>query len=176
VSGRESPSPWKEVIWSPWRMAYIRKPRPDDCEFCEITEADPEEDGKRFVVHRARLNYVVLNLWPYNNGHAMVIPYRHVVDVSELTDEEGMEMLHLTQKLVAAYRESMNAQGVNVGLNLGRVSGGSIEHLHQHLVPRWMGDANFMPVIGQTKVMVEMLQETYDRLRGVADGWTEDPE
>jgi ATP adenylyltransferase len=152
-------------------MDYIRKEKPDECIFCEVAAGDPSEDRKRYVVYRGRLNFIVLNLWPYNNGHSMVIPYRHIADLSELTDEEGLELLHLSQRLVDAYRRTMRAQGVNVGFNLGQVSGGSIDHLHQHLVPRWAGDSNFMPVLGQTKVMVEMLDETWQRLHGEAERW-----
>ena len=165
---------WKEVIWSPWRIEYIRKERPPGCVFCEVAQADAAADGKRYVLHRGAHHFVVLNLWPYNNGHVMVIPYRHVDDILDLTDDEAMEMHRLSCRIVKAYRKVMRAQGVNVGLNLGQASGGSIEHLHLHLVPRWIGDSNFMPVIGQTKVLVEMLDSTYRNLRGEAESWDEE--
>jgi ATP adenylyltransferase len=171
VKGAGTPRHGRDIIWNPWRMEYLERERPDGCVFCECADADPAEDRERFILHRGRHHFVVLNLWPYNNGHSMVIPYRHIADIAELTDEEGLEMLHITQHLIDAYRRTMNAQGVNVGFNLGQVSGGSIEHLHQHLVPRWAGDSNFMPVLGQTKVMVEMLEETWERLHGVAAHW-----
>lgn len=154
-------------------MEYIRSEKPPECVFCEVASADPAEDEERRVVYRGRHHFVVLNLWPYNNGHSMVVPFRHVVDLTELTDDESLSMIHLSQHLVEAYRKTMNAEGVNVGLNLGRVSGGSIDHLHQHLVPRWTGDANFMPVIGNTKVMVEMLEDTYARLILEAKSWND---
>jgi len=170
-SDEGSPSAWKEVIWSPWRMEYIQQRRPDGCVFCEVAGVGEEHDEENYVVWRGELNYVVLNLWPYNNGHTMVVPNRHIVDLTEMTDEEALETVRISQKVVAAYRETMNAQGVNVGYNLGTASGGSIGHLHLHLVPRWVGDSNFMPVIGQTKVLVEMLDETRDRLREAARDW-----
>ena len=173
MKGAGEPPPSREVIWSPWRMEYIRGRKPDGCVFCEVAEADPSEDAERHVVHRGRNHYVVLNIWPYNNGHAMIVPYRHITDITDLTDDDALEMFRLSGKLVEAYRSTMNAQGVNVGLNLGQVSGGSIDHLHLHLVPRGLGDANFMPIIGHTKVLVEMLSETYERLRGEAASWAE---
>ena len=166
----EPPSP-RETLWSPWRMNYIRMQKPPGCVFCGVGSAEPEEDRKNYLVHRARHHFVVLNIWPYNNGHSMIVPFRHVEDLEELDDEESLEMIRLSKHLVRAYRETMNAEGVNLGLNLGRISGGSIDHLHVHLVPRWTGDANFMPIIGNTKVMVEMLEETYERLAGAARGW-----
>jgi len=101
----------------------------------------------------------------------MICPLRHLEDISDLSDEEALEQHHLSRRMVDAYRRAMRAEGVNVGLNLGRISGGSIDHLHLHMVPRWPGDANFMPVIGQTKILVEMLDETYDRLSADAAGW-----
>jgi ATP adenylyltransferase len=152
-------------------MQYIRGKKPEGCVFCEVGAADPSEDEERYVVFRGTHHYVVLNIWPYNNGHAMIVPFRHVTDITEMTDDESLEMFHLSRKLVQAYRSSMEAQGVNLGLNLGRVSGGSIDHLHLHLVPRWMGDANFMPIIGNTKVLVETLADTFERLRSEAAGW-----
>lgn len=173
MTGAGDKPPSREIIWSPWRMKYIRGKKPEGCVFCEVGDADPEEDEERYVVFRGGSHYVVLNIWPYNNGHAMVVPFRHITDITEMTDEESLEMLRLAGKLVDAYRSCMEAQGVNLGLNLGRVSGGSIEHLHFHLVPRWMGDVNFMPVIGHTKVLVEMLSETYERLRAEAANWAE---
>jgi ATP adenylyltransferase len=154
-------------------MEYIEKEKPDGCVFCDCAAADPEEDRERFIIHRSRHHFIVLNLWPYNNGHSMICPLRHIVDVTEMTDEEALEQHHLTQRLVEAYRNAMRAQGVNVGLNLGQISGGSIDHLHLHLVPRWAGDANFMPVIGQTKILVELLADTWTRLRKEVEQWPE---
>jgi ATP adenylyltransferase len=152
-------------------MQYIRAKKPKHCVFCEAAAADPAEDEKRYVVYRGRAHFVVLNIWPYNNGHAMVVPLKHATDLEHLDDAETLEMLCLSKRLVSAYRRTMNAEGVNVGLNLGRISGGSIDHLHLHLVPRWTGDANFMPIIGNTKVLVERLSETWTRLHEDAATW-----
>ena len=171
MSDEGSPSAWKEVIWSPCRMEYILQRKPEGCVFCDVAGVGVEHDDENFIVYRGELNYVVLNLWPYNNGHVMIVPFRHIVDITEMTDEEALETMQISRKVVAAYREKMNAQGVNVGYNLGTASGGSIGHLHLHLVPRWVGDSNFMPVIGQTKVLVEMLEDTLTRLREAAEGW-----
>ncbi|MEN8149800.1 MAG: HIT domain-containing protein [Planctomycetota bacterium] len=152
-------------------MEYILQRKPNGCVFCEVAEVGSEHDDKNYVVWRGEHNYVVLNLWPYNNGHVMIVPYRHIVDITEMTDDEALETMKLSQKIVTAYRDGMSAQGVNVGYNLGTASGGSIGHLHLHLVPRWVGDSNFMPVIGQTKVLVEMLDDTLERLREAAKDW-----
>jgi ATP adenylyltransferase len=173
TKGAGKPPEPRETIWSPWRMEYINKEKTGDCEFCTIAAADPAGDREIKVLYRGAHHFVVLNLWPYNNGHAMVVPSRHVEDLTELTDDEALEMHHLSQRLVTAYRKTMNAQGVNVGLNLGRISGGSIDHLHLHLVPRWAGDANFMPVIGNTKVLVEPLEDTWARLMEEVREWPE---
>jgi ATP adenylyltransferase len=136
---------------------------PDGCVFCEITRS---EDGPgNLVMHRGAHAYVVLNLYPYNNGHAMVIPFRHVASLRDLNDDERLETMQLASVLQAAMEESMGAQGFNLGMNLGRVGGAGIPgHLHLHVVPRWMGDTNFMPVGGETKVLPESLEATYARL------------
>jgi ATP adenylyltransferase len=168
MTGNGNPPTPRDILWSPWRMDYILGGRPEGCVFCEAVKAGPGADERLYVVHRGTAAFVVLNIWPYNNGHAMVVPHRHVPDLLDLADDEALEMFHLSRRLVTAYRETMNAEGVNVGLNLGRVSGGSIDHLHLHLVPRWTGDSNFMPVIGNTKVLVERLVATWKRLRSFA--------
>ncbi len=173
TKGAGRPQEARETIWSPWRMEYISQEKTGECEFCAIAGADPAEDPDIYVLYRGRHHFAVLNLWPYNNGHAMIVPFRHVEDLTEMTDDEALEMHHISQRLVTAYRKTMNAQGVNVGLNLGRISGGSIDHLHLHLVPRWPGDANFMPVIGNTKVLVELLKDTWTRLMEEVREWPE---
>ena len=171
MNGAGDPRVTRDTIWSPWRMQYIRSEKPKECVFCEIATAPAAEDRDRYVVFRGKTHYVVLNVWPYNNGHAMVVPYRHLTDLTELDDEEVLETFDLSRRLVETFRATMNAQGVNVGWNLGQISRGSIAHLPLHLVPRWAGDANFMPVIGQTKVLVELLSETWDRLREASNRW-----
>ena len=154
-------------------MAYIKgenKPRgDDDCPFCVIPRIDDQEG---LVVARGALVYAVLNLYPYNSGHLMVCPYRHVADYLDLNDAETLELAGFTKRAVTALRKVSGAQGFNVGMNLGTVAGAGIAaHLHQHVVPRWGGDTNFMPVVGHTRVLPQLLRETRQL---VAEGWPED--
>ncbi|MGW0810078.1 HIT family protein [Nonomuraea sp. NPDC002799] len=160
-------------LWTPHRMAYIKgenKPTgtgPDDgCPFDAIPKMS-DEDG--LVVARGQSVYAVLNLYPYNSGHLMVVPYRHVSDYAELTAQETVELGEFTQESLRALRKASGAQGFNVGMNLGHVAGAGIAaHLHQHVVPRWGGDTNFMPVVAQTKVLPQLLRETR---RLLAEAW-----
>jgi ATP adenylyltransferase len=162
-----------ERLWTPHRMAYIlgeNKPRGSDpgdgCPFCAIPKRS-DEDG--LVVTRGRSAYAVLNLYPYNPGHLMICPYRHVADYPDLTPDETLEVGELTKQAMTALRNVSGAQGFNIGLNQGPVAGAGIAaHLHQHVVPRWGGDANFMPVVGRTKVLPQLLRETRALL---ADAW-----
>jgi ATP adenylyltransferase len=154
-----------ERLWTPHRMAYIlgeNKPSGDGpgdgCPFCDIPERS-DEDG--LVVTRGKATFAVLNLYPYNPGHLMVCPYRHVAEYTELTDEETDELARLTKQAVRAVRAASGAQGFNIGLNQGPVAGAGIAaHLHQHIVPRWAGDTNFMPVVGRTRVLPVLLRDT----------------
>ncbi|MCU1624072.1 MAG: hit [Frankiales bacterium] len=158
-----------ERLWTPHRMAYIRRDaKSDDCPFCVIpTMADA--DG--LIVHRGSAAYAVLNLFPYNSGHLMLVPYRHISGYEELTVEETADIADLTQHAIRAVRHAAGAHGFNVGMNLGTVAGAGIAaHLHQHLVPRWGGDTNFMPVVGHTKVLPQLLPETRELL---AKAWLE---
>jgi len=161
-------------LWTPHRMAYIKgegKPAGEgDCPFCRIPGL-ADEDG--LVVARGRLVYVVLNLYPYNSGHLMVVPYRHLADYTELTAAECAELAAFTQQAIRAIRQVSGAHGFNIGVNLGTVAGAGIAaHLHQHVVPRWGGDTNFMPVVGQTKVLPQLLADTRTLL---ADAWPDPP-
>ncbi len=143
-------------------------PRPDGCAFCE---AQKKPDGvENLVVLRVPHAFLILNLYPYNNGHCMVVPARHVVEPSDLTPEESAAVWGLVARTADLLRRPLGAEGVNVGVNLGRVSGGSIEHLHVHLVPRWQGDTNFMPIVAETKVLVEYLRDTYARFEKAIRG------
>lgn len=160
-------------LWTPHRMAYIKGenkptgvgPR-DGCPFCEIP-AMTDDDG--LVVARGRAVFAVLNLYPYNSGHLMVCPYRHIADYTELDGPETTELAEFTKRAVTALRTASGAQGFNVGMNLGTVAGAGIAaHLHQHVVPRWGGDTNFMPVVGQTKVLPQLLRDTRKLL---VDAW-----
>ena len=149
-------------LWMPHRMAYIKGEGKSGCAFCSIIEMS-DDDG--LVVSRGDVVYAVLNLYPYNAGHLMVVPYRHVADYTDLTDEESRELASYTQQSMTVLREVSNAQGFNIGMNQGSVAGAGIaEHLHQHIVPRWGGDTNFMPVVGQTKVLPQLLADTRELL------------
>jgi ATP adenylyltransferase len=145
-------------------MSYIGDGKPDGCIFC-VKPAEGQ-DEKNLILGRSGQAYVLLNLYPYNSGHLMVVPFEHTGDLATLPPEIGAEVLALTQKSLAALTSEYRPQGFNVGINLGEVAGGSISaHLHVHVVPRWGGDTNFMPVTAETKVLPETLDQTYRRLR-----------
>jgi ATP adenylyltransferase len=150
-------------LWSPWRLKYVTDAKPEGCVFCKTArEADP------LVVFHGELAYVILNLYPYNNGHLMVVPYRHQSTLAGLTREEMNEVGLLTQRCESALREAYRLEGINVGVNLGAPAGaGIIEHVHVHLVPRWNGDTNFMTVVGETRVLPEEIHATAARLRPI---------
>jgi ATP adenylyltransferase len=148
-----------ERIWTPHRMAYVRTDAQDEgCPFCAIP-GHPDEES--LVVARGASTYVVLNLHPYNPGHLMVLPYRHVADLEDLIADEAGELMTMTQQALRAIRSVSRPDAFNVGLNLGRSAGGSLaDHLHQHVVPRWTGDANFITVVGGTKMLPQLLDDT----------------
>jgi ATP adenylyltransferase len=148
-----------ERIWVPHRMAYISaSPEDPGCPFCAIPGHNPDES---LVVARGATTYAVLNLHPYNPGHLMVVPYRHVAGLEELTGEESAEVMAMTQQAIRVVRSVSAPEAFNIGLNLGRPAGGSLaDHLHQHVVPRWTGDANFITVVGGTKTLPQLLGDT----------------
>ena len=156
-----------ERIWAPHRMAYIRSSTDDPgCPFCAIPAHGTDET---LVVARGQVTYAVLNLHPYNPGHLMVVPYRHVAGLEELTGEESAELMSMTQRAIRVVRSVSAPEAFNIGLNLGRPAGGSLAgHLHQHVVPRWTGDANFITVVGRTKTLPQLLVDTR---RLLADAW-----
>ncbi len=161
-------------LWTPHRMAYIQgenKPEGetrDGCPFCRLL-GSPEPDRDTLIVARGELVFAVLNLYPYNPGHLMVLPYRHVADYTELTEAETAAVAEFTQRAMRVIRGVSGPHGFNIGLNQGPVAGAGIAaHLHQHVVPRWGGDSNFMPVIGHTKVLPQLLGETQELL---AQAW-----
>lgn len=160
-----------ERLWTPYRMAYVRTAADrDGCPFCTIPERGPEHDADTLVVARGEQVYAVLNLHPYNPGHLMVVPYRHVADLEDLTDDEARELTSMTQRALRVVRRVSRPHAFNVGLNLGSAAGGSLaDHLHQHVVPRWGGDANFVTVVGGAKVLPQLLGETRDLL---AEEWS----
>jgi ATP adenylyltransferase len=164
--GAGVPDGWRR-LWMPERMAYIQGEGKDGgCAFCRIPEMS-DDDG--LIVHRGETAYVVLNLYPYNSGHLMVVPFRHVPSYDELSDEETAEVAAFTKTAMRTLRTASGAQGFNLGMNQGDVAGAGIAaHLHQHVVPRWGGDANFMPIVARTKVLPQLLRDTRQML---ADAW-----
>lgn len=152
-------------IWSPWRYQYVTKAAPTGgCVFCAKIAAD--NDAESLVVHRAEHNFVVLNLYPYTNGHVMVVPYEHVDSLAAATPACAVEMMELSRRTETILRTLYNPPGINIGMNLGACAGAGVAgHIHMHLLPRWPGDANFMSVIGETRVLIEDLSITWERMR-----------
>lgn len=157
-----------KTMMAPWRLNYILGPKPDSCVFC-LPESR-EEDRERLILYRGRYNFVIMNKYPYANGHLMVTPYRHVMNLAELSREEAHENMDLIQECVTILKKNFNCQGINVGLNLGEAAGAGIrEHMHFHLVPRWNGDSSFMAVLDEVRVIPEHLESTYDKLKTFFD-------
>lgn len=150
-------------IWAPWRSVYIGKERDEGCVFCKILKSD--DDADNYILWRGKKVFVIMNLYPYSNGHLLIIPMRHVGDISQLDQEEILELGLAVQKATAVLRTAMNPDSFNIGVNMGKAAGAGIpEHFHIHVVPRWRGDTNFMPIIGGTKVISEGLDQTYNKL------------
>jgi ATP adenylyltransferase len=151
-------------LWAPWRMGYIKSAKDEkECIFCEAANA--QDLRSRYVLLKGKLSFIIMNLYPYNNGHLMVSPIRHTASLTDLTDEELLEMMRHVKLSVKVIKQSLNPDGFNVGLNLGRVAGAGIEdHLHVHVVPRWRGDTNFMTVISETRVLPETIDQSYEKL------------
>lgn len=151
-------------LWAPWRSEYIKAGNQDGCIFCD--KLKEEQDEKNFILERGNTCFTMLNIYPYNNGHIMVAPYSHQGDFAKLSEEEIKDIFLMVRKWVEIIKKAMNPAGFNIGLNLGKVSGAGVrEHLHVHIVPRWDGDTNFMPVISETKVVSQSLKETYEILK-----------
>ena len=167
-----------ERLWTPHRLAYIKgegKPSGSgeglECPFCRAPTLSDEEG---LIVRRGTLVYAVLNLYPYNSGHVLICPYRHIADYGELSDSESAEFSQFTQRCLTALRTASGPHGFNIGMNLGTVAGAGIAaHLHQHVVPRWGGDTNFMPVVARTRVLPQLLTDTRKLL---ADAWPSEAE
>jgi ATP adenylyltransferase len=150
-------------IWATWRIKYILSNRAKNCVFCEALQAD--NDAAHYIIYRSSKSALMLNLYPYINGHMMVVPYLHTGDLLELDQETTTDMMGLTQLGVRLLRGAMQPHGFNVGLNLGQAAGAGIQdHVHIHIVPRWENDTNFMPVLGDVRVIPESLDETYRKL------------
>lgn len=157
-----------ENLWAPWRLEYILSDKDGECFLCRILAADRKDDRENLVLKRGSKCAVVLNRYPYNNGHLMVCPIRHLGDFGLLDADERLETMNLVAECIEALRATIHPDGFNTGMNLGRVSGAGLEeHIHTHIVPRWNGDTNFMPVLGDIKVVPQYLQELWDQLHPV---------
>ncbi|TAM79515.1 MAG: HIT domain-containing protein [Acidobacteria bacterium] len=157
-----------DYLWTPWRFQYVSEgTRNAGCIFCEKAAADPSIDRDHLILYRGRSSFVLLNLYPYTVGHAMIVPYAHVSDLIEAPSETLAEMMTLAQKCQRVLRDVYHPEGYNLGLNMGRCAGAGVEHhFHMHILPRWTGDSNFMTVVGETRVEPENLTTTYDKLVG----------
>jgi len=156
-----------QQLWAPWRLQYITGEKVEGCIFCIFPEQD---DVKNHILFRGKYAYVIMNAYPYSNGHLLIPPYRHVAELSELTDEETLEIMQLTQLSQKVLKSVFKPDGFNIGINQGTAAGAGIaDHIHLHIVPRWSGDTNFMPVLGETKVIPEALETTYDHLKPLFD-------
>lgn len=156
------------ILWAGWREKFIRSKRPKGCIFCQKIKS--KQDKKNLVIFRGKHCFVVLNLYPYNNGHLMVVPYSHKKDLEELDAEEFCELFLLVKKMISVLKKTHSPDGFNIGINLGRAGGAGVDkHLHIHIVPRWIGDVNFMSSVSKTKVISEMLERTYKMVKRCVD-------
>ncbi|MFB0557177.1 MAG: HIT domain-containing protein [Dehalococcoidia bacterium] len=157
-----------EQLWAPWRIQYITRPKESGCILCQKSKENKDETN--FILHRSQNNFIILNAFPYNPGHLMIAPYRHIANLQDLSDDEVTDHFNLVKKSLALLKEILNPDGFNIGLNIGKVAGAGIEeHLHTHIVPRWQGDVNFMPVLSNTRVISEGLAATYKKLRAAIE-------
>lgn len=162
-----------EHLWAPWRMGYVSAEKPEGCIFCTKPAAGSDEENQ--ILYRGDLMCILLNTYPYNTGHVMVAPLRHVADPLELSPQESSELLYGIRVAVEVLRASLHPEGFNIGVNLGNVAGaGYAEHLHVHVVPRWRGDTNFMAVTADTRVVPEALADTYRKLRDAVEKRAQD--
>jgi len=154
-----------EHIWAPWRMEYIKMEKPEGCILCEKPSQDNDADN--FILYRGSKNFIIMNTYPYNPGHLLIAPYRHVSSLGELTEEERHEHFDIVSHSVEVLKQELGAEGFNVGVNMGKAAGAGIEdHIHTHIVPRWQGDTNFMTIVSDVRVVPEALAETYRKLKG----------
>ncbi len=150
-------------IWAPWRLEYILGKKPEGCLFCN--KATEKEDEQNFILQRNPLNYIIMNIYPYNPGHLMIVPYLHTPTLENLPDEVSLDFMKTTQKAISVLREVLNPDGFNLGLNLTKSGGAGIEeHVHFHIVPRWAGDTSFITVLSDVRVIPEHLKATYNKL------------
>ena len=153
-------------VWAPWRIEYIKQPKSDKCILCTIPRESKRRDRDNLLLYRGKKAYILMNRYPYNNGHMMVAPRRHIADIVDMTDVERKEFFELTIEIKKALSDILNPDGFNIGINCGRASGAGIEeHLHLHIVPRWMCDTNFMTTITDTRVIPQDFDSLYDKLK-----------
>ena len=151
-------------LWAPWRLEYIKARKEEGCVFCN--KPNSSDDRESLILYRGKLCFVIINLYPYNNGHLMVVPYKHESDTSKIDMKTKLEILTLADKTIEILTAKLNPNGFNFGANIGEAGGaGIVDHIHYHLVPRWNGDTNFMPIISETKIVVQSLKKIYDNLR-----------
>jgi len=151
-----------KTLWAPWRIEYITREKKQECIFCD--KPREENDKKNLILYKGETSFIIMNRYPYSNGHLMAVPYKHTNNMLELDDKEKLELMSLTTKCIEILKV-MNPEGFNIGMNLGTAGGAGIDdHLHFHIVPRWNGDTNFMPLIADVKVMPEYLEDTYETL------------
>jgi len=154
-----------DYLFTPWRYAYIKgADKAQECLFCELAKRG--DDAKRFILHRGQHCFVMLNAFPYTNGHVMIAPYEHVDQLAKLSQPGAQEMMTLSQRLETVLRDLYHPDGLNIGMNLGRAAGAGVAgHIHMHLLPRWIADSNFMTTVGETRILPESLEQTYERLK-----------
>jgi ATP adenylyltransferase len=154
-----------EQIWAPWRIEYILKDKPEGCILCEKPEE--EKDTENYILYRGEKNFIIMNSYPYNPGHLLVAPYRHIGSLEELTTEERNEHFEMVCRAIGVLREAFSPGGFNIGANMGKEAGAGIaDHFHSHIVPRWHGDTNYMTVLADVRVVPQALAETYQKLEG----------
>ena len=158
-------------LWAPWRIEYILSPEKGGCIFCEYPKKNRDDDRQSLILYRGQTCFAMMNKYPYNAGHLLVVPYRHASGIGELEDGELCDLIRLTERSISCLSKAMGPEGFNTGFNMGRAAGAGIEeHLHMHVVPRWTGDSSFMAVLDEVRVMPEHLLATYDKLRPLFDG------
>ena len=158
-----------DYLWSPWRYRYVSQAgKGEGCPFCQKVAMDPSHDREQLVLYRGRNTFILLNLYPYTTGHAMIVPYAHVPKLTDLDSETLAEMMTVARKIQGAIESVYHPGGYNLGMNQGCVAGAGVaDHVHLHILPRWLGDTNFMTVVGETRLHPEELQTTYDKLVAV---------
>jgi len=154
-----------KVLWAPWRMSYILSDKNQECIFCEMPKQGRSRDRDNLILYRSPHNLVMMNRYPYNNGHLMVVPYLHTSSLDELTDEALLDFVKVTQHSINSLRKVLMPEGFNMGINIGKIAGAGMEdHIHLHMVPRWAGDTSFMTVLDEVRVIPEHIMDTYDKL------------